>query len=120
MIVGPEPPNGFRPLTTHHCLTGSMHNIYEFHGYSIGEDLLLGLGAGVGFIYWHVKGTIPFFGDRANVGRQGSNPAIVMVAGFSVRKPSSSGRGLGMKPYQRPWDVLPALSEAARWIPEDG
>jgi hypothetical protein len=48
-----------------------MRHIYEFHEYPISEDLLLGLGAGLGFVYWHMKGTAPFFGGRANVGRPG-------------------------------------------------
>ena len=63
--------SGFERLTTHHCVTGSMRHIYEFHDYPISEDLLLGLGAGVGFVYWHMKGTAPFLGGRANVGRPG-------------------------------------------------
>jgi hypothetical protein len=66
-----RPLKGFQPLRTHHCVTGSMRHIYEFHNYPISEDLLLGLGAGVGFVYWHMKGTAPFFGGRANVGRPG-------------------------------------------------
>jgi hypothetical protein len=33
--------------------------------------MLLGLGAGVGFIYWHMKGTTPFYGGRANFERPG-------------------------------------------------
>ena len=48
-----------------------MRHIYEFHDYPISEDLLLGLGAGVGFVYWHMKGTPPFYGGRANTGRPG-------------------------------------------------
>ena len=69
--MGLEPRKGFRPLNTHHCVTGSMRHVYEFHEYPISEDLLLGLGAGVGFVYWHMKGTTPFFGGRANVERRG-------------------------------------------------
>lgn len=60
-----------KPFTTHHCVTGSMRRIYEAHGYPISEDLLLGLGAGVGIIYWEFKGAAPIFGGRANVGRPG-------------------------------------------------
>lgn len=63
--------DGFKSLETHHCVTGSMRHIYEFHHFPISEDLLLGLGAGVGFVYWHMKGTMPFYGGRANVGRPG-------------------------------------------------
>ena len=66
-----EPLAGFKSLETHHCFTGSMRHIYEFQDYPISEDLLLGLGAGVGFVYWHVKGTLPFYGGRSNVGRPG-------------------------------------------------
>jgi len=66
-----QPIAGFKPFTTHHCVTGSMRHIYEFHQYPISEELLLGLGAGVGFVYWHMKGAPPFYGGRANVGRPG-------------------------------------------------
>jgi hypothetical protein len=48
-----------------------MRHVYDFHGYPISEDMLLGLGAGVGFIYWHMKGLPPFLGGRANTGRPG-------------------------------------------------
>ena len=66
-----QPLPGFRSLVTHHCVTGSMRHIYEHHGYPISEDTLLGLGEGVGFVYWHMKGTTPMYGGRANVGRPG-------------------------------------------------
>jgi hypothetical protein len=62
---------GFTPLRTLHCVTGSMRHIYEYHHYPISEDLLLGLGAGIGFVYWHQKGGLPFLGGRGNVGRPG-------------------------------------------------
>lgn len=69
MVV--EPIKGFRSLETHHCITGSLRHIYHFYDYPISEDMLLGLGAGVGFIYWHMKGTLPFLGGRANLERPG-------------------------------------------------
>src|SRR3990172_5245256 len=40
-----QPLAGFRSLRTHHCVTGSLRHIYEFHDYPISEGLLLGLGA---------------------------------------------------------------------------
>jgi hypothetical protein len=69
--MDPRAIDGFHSLETHHCVTGSMRHIYEFHEYPISEDLLLGLGAGLGFIYWHMKGQPPFIGGRANTGRPG-------------------------------------------------
>jgi Domain of unknown function (DUF4872)/Butirosin biosynthesis protein H, N-terminal len=58
---------GFATYPTHHCVTGSLKHVYDHHGYPISEDLLLGLGRGLGFVYFHIKGTDPFYGGRANV-----------------------------------------------------
>ena len=55
---------GFRHFTTHHCVTGSMRHIYAHNDYAISEEMLLGLGAGVSFSYWHFKGQTPFMGGR--------------------------------------------------------
>jgi hypothetical protein len=70
-IMSLQPFPGFVHFPTHHCVTGSLRHIYAFHGYPISEELLLGLGAGVGFIYWHMKGAPPFIGGRANIERPG-------------------------------------------------
>ena len=61
----------FRSFPTHHCVTGSMRHVYQLMGRDVSEEMLLGLGAGVGFVYWHQKGQPPFLGGRANVGRPG-------------------------------------------------
>ena len=60
----PEPFAGVVSLQTHHCVTGSLRHIYAFNGCDVSEDLLLGLGEGVGFSYWHFKGQPPFLGGR--------------------------------------------------------
>lgn len=62
---------GFATYPTHHCVTGSLKHVYDYHGFPVSEDLLLGLGRGLGFVYFHIKGTTPFYGGRANVGRPG-------------------------------------------------
>ncbi|MEN6559624.1 MAG: BtrH N-terminal domain-containing protein [Acidobacteriota bacterium] len=69
MSLAPFP--NFRFFRTHHCVTGSMRHIYDFHGHPISEEMLLGLGAGVSFVYWHAKGQPPFIGGRGNAGRPG-------------------------------------------------
>ena len=67
MTLKPLP--GFKSLETHHCVTGSMRHIYVYNDHDISEEMLLGLGAGVSFSYWHFKGQLPFMGGRGNVGR---------------------------------------------------
>jgi hypothetical protein len=69
--VALAPLPGLARFATHHCVSGSLRRIYEHHGYSISEDLLLGLGRGLGFVYFHIGDMDPFFGGRANVGRPG-------------------------------------------------
>jgi hypothetical protein len=71
-----KPLEGFKSLETHHCVTGSMRHVYVYNDHLISEDMLLGLGAGVGFIYWHQKGTYPFMGGRGN-----PKPSIEEIAG---------------------------------------
>ena len=64
---------GFSRFPTHHCVTGSLRRIYEHRGHPISEDLLLGLGRGLGFVYFHIGEMDPFYGGRANVGRPGED-----------------------------------------------
>jgi len=55
-----RPLPGFKSLQTHHCVTGSMRHVYVYNDHDVSEEMLLGLGAGVGFVYWHQK-DIPLF-----------------------------------------------------------
>jgi hypothetical protein len=66
-----RPLPGLATYPTHHCVTGSLKHVYDYHGFGVSEDLLLGLGRGLGFVYFHIKGTDPFYGGRANVARPG-------------------------------------------------
>lgn len=59
-----QPLPGFRSFATHHCVTGSLRHVFAYHGHDVSEEMLLGLGAGVGFTYWHQKGQPPFIGGR--------------------------------------------------------
>jgi len=78
MSLDPFP--GFRSLETHHCVTGSMLHIYQAQGNTISEDMLLGLGSGLGFVYWHQKGAPPMLGGRANVARPGEEGLEITAA----------------------------------------
>jgi hypothetical protein len=49
-----------------HCVTNSLAKIYYHNNHPLSEDMLLGLGAGMGFIYWAPKGGFPFVGGRGN------------------------------------------------------
>jgi len=67
MALKPLP--GFKHFPTHHCVTGSMRHIYVHNDHDVSEEMLLGIGSGVSFSYWHFKGQLPFIGGRGNVGR---------------------------------------------------
>jgi hypothetical protein len=71
-----RPLGGFKSLETHHCVSGSMRHIYVYNGHDISEDMLLGIGAGVSFMYWHQKGLMPFMGGRGT-----PKPSMEEVAG---------------------------------------
>jgi hypothetical protein len=49
-----------------HCVTNSLAKMFYRNDHPLSEDLLLGLGAGMGFIYWAPKGGYPFVGGRGN------------------------------------------------------
>jgi hypothetical protein len=56
-------------LDGYHCVTNSLAKIFHHSGHPLSEDMLLGLGAGMGFIYWQMKmgsGTYIFVGGRGN------------------------------------------------------
>lgn len=50
----------------YHCVTNSLAKIFYHNDHPLTEDMLLGLGAGMGFIYWAPKGGYPFVGGRGN------------------------------------------------------
>jgi hypothetical protein len=88
-----RPFEGFESLETHHCVTGSMLHVYNFHNHEISEDMLLGIGSGVSFIYWHMKGMEPMFGGRGNVGRPGEDGLEITAGrrtGVGIEKHATS------------------------------
>ncbi len=57
------------PLDGYHCQTNSLAKMFHYFNHPLSEDMLLGIGAGMGFIYWKMKigaGSSVFMGGRAN------------------------------------------------------
>jgi len=68
MTVPIRPFNNCPALDGYHCQTNSLAKIFFNYGHPLSEDMILGLGAGMGFIYWKMNtdmGTYVFIGARA-------------------------------------------------------
>ena len=87
---------GFAALPGCHCVTGSFHKVCAYNHYPISEEMLLGLGAGVSFIYWQAKGQAPFFGGRGNKDftRDLSRRTGVAIAEHTSASPRTAERAL--------------------------
>ncbi len=86
-------------LDGYHCQTNSLAKIFYFHGHPLSEDLLLGLGAGMGFIYWQMRqgaGSSVFIGGRGNTNNffqdlgQRTGVTITAASTSSARKARTS------------------------------
>jgi hypothetical protein len=56
---------GFKQFVGKHCETSALKRVLERHGLSLSEEMLFGLGGGIGFIYWYMKMMPgPFIGGR--------------------------------------------------------
>jgi hypothetical protein len=67
--TGIKPFDNCPAMDGYHCQTNSLAKIFHHYGHPLSEDIILGLGAGMGFIYWKMKmgpGTSVFIGGRAN------------------------------------------------------
>ena len=86
-------------LDGYHCQTNSLAKIFHYHNHPLSEDMILGLGAGMGYIYWKMKmgsSTYIFIGGRANnkdffhdVGKR-TGVKIKVVKTGSLKKAESS------------------------------
>ena len=71
---------GFRSVDAQHCVSGAMLHIFRFHGSSVTEATIFGLGAGLGFAYWHHVGAAPLIGGRGNLRGHGEEELVVRAA----------------------------------------
>jgi hypothetical protein len=86
-------------LDGYHCQTNALAKIFNYHSHPLSEDMILGLGAGMGFIYWKMKigsGTYVFIGGRGNnkaffidIGKR-TGVAIDVVSTSSAKKAEAS------------------------------
>ena len=108
---------GFATYPTHHCVTGSLKRVYDYHRYPISEDLLLGLGRGLGFVYFHIKGTDPFYGGRANFASpkdEGLEKTVGRRTGVAVESHATSSTSKAQaKRHARRSDSPPAIRSMA-------
>ena len=65
--MGFEPFDNCPAMDGYHCHTNSLAKIYYHYGCPLTEEMLLGIGSGIGFMYWHPKGAMPLVGGRGNV-----------------------------------------------------
>jgi len=49
---------GFEPFVGKHCETTALKRVLGYHALHLSEEILFGLGGGIGFIYWYIK-TMP-------------------------------------------------------------
>ena len=60
-------------LDGYHCQSNSLAKMYHNHGHPVTEEMLLGLGSDMGFIYWHMEGSPkPGMGEYIFVGGRGN------------------------------------------------
>jgi len=86
---------GFKPFIGKHCETTALKRVLDYHGLSLSEEMLLGLGGGVGFIYWYVKAMpSPFVGGRSGKGTDFSTNICRRIgADVTISETASSRRG---------------------------
>ncbi len=79
----------FIPRGGHHCITNSLSQIFAFHGYPISEQLLFGLGSGLGFVYVNLSGA-PMISGRIKPVEFENNISQRLGIGIKVKKPKNS------------------------------
>ena len=86
---------GLKPFVGKHCETTALKRVLEYHGFSLSEEMLLGLGGGIGFVYWHTKMMpSPFVGGRSGKSTDFSiNICRRIGADVTISETSSSKKG---------------------------
>ena len=83
----------------YHCQTNSLAKIFYHYGHLLSEDMLLGLGAGMGFIYWKMKiggQKSVFIGGRGNT--KNFFEDLGRRVGVEIKEVSTSSERKAQKP----------------------
>ena len=86
-----QPIPGFAALDGCHCITSSLARIFHHAGHPLSEEILLGLGAGMGFVYWRMKfggQESVFVGGRSNLKNFYSD--LAQRTGVAIRERQTS------------------------------
>lgn len=100
----------FKPLGGKHCITASIRQIFNYNGYKISEEMLFGLGSGLGCFYGEFGGN-PTFGGRCRIGEFEDNIASRLNIGISINKTASE-----KKAYQALADMIESDSPAMIYV----
>jgi hypothetical protein len=86
---------GFKSFIGKHCETTALKRALDYHGLDLSEEMLLGLGGGIGFIYWYMKiMPSPFIGGRnGKVAEFAVTACKRLGAEVAVMETASAGRG---------------------------
>jgi hypothetical protein len=90
----------FEHLGGHHCITTSMKQIFKYNGIEISEEMLFGLGSGLGCFYSEFNGN-PTFGARCKIGDFEENIASRLNISINLNKTVSE-----KKAYQSLLDLI--------------
>ena len=58
--------NDFIPFGGKHCITTALRQVFAYHGCSISEEMLLGIGSGLSFVYINLS-SAPMIGGRSKI-----------------------------------------------------
>ena len=83
----------FKPTEGNHCVTNSLKQIFEYNNYSISEEMLFGIGAGLGFVYVNLKQS-PMISCRIKPGEFEKNVANQLDIKIKMKKPTSIKAGI--------------------------
>jgi hypothetical protein len=79
----------FVPRGGHHCITNSLRQIFEYNEYPITEQMLFGLGSGLGFVYVNLANA-PMISCRTKPVEFEQNIAERLGIAITVRKPKDA------------------------------